>query len=112
MNKVTDRDPGLQPERTTLSWGRTVLLIGLNILLLCRAAFMDKTNFALVVVCFSTIFFVMALCLYSFRWQKLITVKSNEVRALDDFLAKFFVLVVLGLVVLTLCVVVAGARNL
>ncbi|WP_022890000.1 DUF202 domain-containing protein [Agromyces italicus] len=41
MSTASVRDPGLQPERTALSWTRTALVVAVNALLALRTGFVE-----------------------------------------------------------------------
>ncbi|UOQ88518.1 DUF202 domain-containing protein [Agromyces endophyticus] len=48
MTDVPVRDPGLQPERTTLSWSRTALVVAVNALLALRTGFVEGEDWLVV----------------------------------------------------------------
>lgn len=48
MSDATVRDPGLQPERTALSWSRTALLVAVNALLALRTGFVEGEDWLVV----------------------------------------------------------------
>ncbi len=102
--KVAIGDPGLQPERTILAWGRTILLLGANILLLWRVAVASKVYIFLIIF-ITILFFLILVSLYFFRRQQLIFNELYKVVGLKDAFAKIVFLVVLGLSVSTLIVV-------
>lgn len=102
--KVVIGDPGLQPERTILAWGRTILLLGANILLLWRVAVASKAYISLIIF-ITILFFLILVFLYFSRRQQLIFNERYKVVGLKDAFAKIVFLVVLGLSVSTLIVV-------
>ena len=67
LNQFSKRDFGLQSERTTLAWQRTILLFGLNILFLFRDAVVSKTMHSVIAVYFGVIIFSLSLVVYFCR---------------------------------------------
>lgn len=55
------RDPGLQPERTTLAWRRTALAVALNATLLLRAGVHERRALLLIGAVLGAGAFVLAL---------------------------------------------------
>jgi uncharacterized membrane protein YidH (DUF202 family) len=48
MSDQAARDPGLQPERTSLSWSRTALIVAVNALLALRTGFVEGEDWLVV----------------------------------------------------------------
>lgn len=97
MTEAIGRDPGLQPERTALAWGRTILLFCANIFLLLRKTSIIQSQLGMVVLICGLITVAIVLWIFRMRRHQLISGHLFPVKALNDYCAKSLVFMVFGL---------------
>ncbi|MCD2342928.1 DUF202 domain-containing protein [Ideonella azotifigens] len=68
------RDPGLQPERTSLAWRRTALALSVNALLILRTAWLDHRALLVVTGMVTLALALIALMLSQTRGRRLLRV--------------------------------------